>query len=265
MGKDIHLGVIGFGKMAEAICAGVHAAHKEIKISFFEKNEDRSKDILSKYPNFISSDLESIAKAEFILLCVKPQNIESVFNTLPKLTASQCVISILAGTPIEKFETTIGKLPIVRVMPNTPALLGESMTAISYNSAVSSQQKKIIKMIFDTIGKTLETDEKNINIITALSGSGPAYFYKIAQSMALEAKKEGFDEETATALIAQTMIGAGTMILKSKKNIKTLISDVSSPNGTTVAGLSAFEDTNLIKDLGNIIHRAYERAKELSM
>jgi pyrroline-5-carboxylate reductase len=264
MNKNINLGVIGFGKMAEAICAGAHNAHKELNISFFEKNDARRADILKKYPSFIATDLKSIAKSEFILLAVKPQTIDIIFETLPEIKPTQCIISILAGTPIEKFESAIGKLPIVRVMPNTPALIGESMTAISYNSVVSSYQKQIIKMIFDSIGVTLETDEKNINIITALSGSGPAYFYKIAESMALEAKKEGFDEETATTLVAQTMIGAGNMILKSNKSVATLISDVSSPNGTTVAGLSAFEDTSLIQDLGNIVRRAYERAKELS-
>ena len=127
-------------------------------------------------------------------------------------------------------------------MPNTPAVVGAGMSALAFNSTVTQRYQSIAKDLFNCLGETVEVPENMIDVVTGISGSGPAFMYKLAISMAQAGKLEGLDNDTALKLAAQTMVGAGKMLLEAGKSPETLIEDVSSPNGTTVAGLKQFDE-----------------------
>ena len=267
------IGFIGAGNMALAIMEGILST-STFKDKYPHANfiiSDKSKSKLERFRNtffdinIASSNVDLAKKADILFLSVKPQNAVEVLEEINKqLSSKQLIISIMAGITIKKISQYVPVTQIARVMPNNPALIQQSMTAISFSDKITIKYKQVVWDIFSTVSKAVVVDEKLQNAITAVSGSGPAFIYKIAQSIISGAKSIGLDKNIAQTLVAQTLVGAGAMLLK-KDNIDVLIKNVASPGGTTEAGLKVLdEDTKWQKTLQQVIIKSKNRADELS-
>jgi len=259
------IGFIGFGNMAKALYQGA-VAKKTIlpqSVYFTETNKQKAEDIAADL-GLQHVDLTTLTNnCDVIVIAIKPQGLAALIETLPKLKETQCVVSILAGIKMAEFEQKLGNIQMCRVMPNTPALLGYGMAALSFNNRVSKPLRQFISSFFKGTGKTIECNEASLDAVTGISGSGPAYFYKIADAIALIGKQEGLSYQDAITLTAQTMIGAGHMLLETGKLPVDLIKDVSSPNGTTEAGLNALDASALLPDIQSVVTATINRSKEL--
>ena len=257
-------GFIGFGKMAEALWSAYHAQH-QTTMSFYDPNSERATTIAQKYNATAHSTIESlVAASDSILLCIKPQTLPEL---LPQLKAcswdDKTLVSILAGIPMSRFETLSAKIAIARVMPNTPLQVGEGFSGICFQNT-TPKQEAVVMHLFAAGGSTLTIPESTINAITGSSGSGPAFFYQLTQKIIEIGKHHGLSESDTRACVAQTLIGAGKMMLTQDIPLETLISQVTSPGGTTAAGLAEMHRLGVDHDFGNVILKAISRAEELA-
>jgi pyrroline-5-carboxylate reductase len=261
------IGFIGMGKMAEVIWGGVSKSQifNNTNSAFFDVSQDRCSYIKYKYGlSFFNID-KLINESDIILFCVKPQQLKDLLTKFPLSNLqNKLFITIAAGIKIDFFVKYLGQdIQIVRVMPNTPALVGEAMSALTFSPNVEEKYIKIAKEIFAGFGQIEIVEEKDLDIVTGISGSGPAFLYKIADDVAKIGQKEGLDYNKSLKLIAQTMVGAGKMLIESEKSPEELIKDVSSPNGTTVAGLEVFAKSKITEEMQAVVLAAIKRSREL--
>ena len=262
------LAFIGAGNMAEAIIRGLCAA-KVVAPRNIIASDPRPGQRAALKKNYkirtVADNSAAIRSATIVFLAVKPQMMETVLPEIASaLTNKQLVISIAAGistTYIEKFLPT--KTPVVRVMPNTPALVLCAMTGIAKGRWATPRHLRIAQTVFEALGAVIVVPEPQIDAITAVSGSGPAYFFYIAEAMTAAARGLGFSQSIAQQLVTQTLVGAGMMLSHGDEDAATLRKKVTSPGGTTEAALKVF-DTNKLKSIfGQALLRAYQRAQEL--
>ncbi len=255
--------------MGEALLAGLFKKNvldkKSITIS--EKQEERFQCLKRKYPQitFTKDNKELIENSSIIILAVKPQDMESLLQEISQfVTASHLIISIAAGIKTSFIEKIIKKsIPIIRAMPNLPALIGEGMSVYCISKSVSEEDKKIAEEIFGSVGKVLKLEEDKLDAVTALSGSGPAYVFYMLEAMAETGIELGLKEEESKTLSVQTIIGAAKMIEKGECPA-VLRQKVTSPKGTTEAALKVLIDTKWKEALIQAIKKAEQRSKELS-
>lgn len=264
--SDIKLGTIGAGAMAEAILNGVIKANiyegKEIIAS--DVNNLRLKELEEKLQIRTTLDNKDVFKdANVIILAVKPQYLEAALKDISLDTKEKLIISIAAGIPISKIEDLIGKAPIIRVMPNTPALIGEGMAALCQNEFVTDEQIEIAENIFSAIGKTIRIDENLINAVTGLSGSGPAYVYQFIEALADGGVLVGLPRDTAYMLAAQTVLGASKMVLETGMHPGELKDKVTSPKGTTIEGVRVLEKNAFRASVMEAVEAGFIRAQNL--
>ncbi|HAR61961.1 MAG TPA: pyrroline-5-carboxylate reductase [Candidatus Margulisbacteria bacterium] len=263
------IGFIGAGKMAEAIINGIIASRfvSPGNILFYDPSQERQNFICDTYNVTAVQDNQELCKrASVIILAIKPQQMDVVLRTIKSdVLENMLFISIAAGITIDNIKHTINKnVKVIRTMPNTPCLLGYGMTAIAPDQISTEDDVAFVDGIFKAVGKTLITCEDKINSITALSGSGPAFFYEIVESFAQAGVNHHLSYDESLLLITQTMIGAAKMIENSKKTTKELINMVSSPGGTTVAGLKILQDGILKDTIEKTVTAAKNRADELN-
>lgn len=199
----------------------------------------------------------AVANADVVVLAVKPQVLATVCHTLaPALRPGQLVLSIAAGVELESLRSWLGEAPdLVRCMPNTPALLGLGASALYAPDSLSQEQRQRAATIMQAVGVVRwVTDEDLLHTVTALSGSGPAYFFRVMEAMIETAQTMGLDEETARTLCAQTCLGAGHMLADSDVDAAELRRRVTSPGGTTERALASFEKAGL----GDVVRHAME-------
>ena len=210
----------------------------------------------------------AVAEAEVVVLAVKPQVLPALRNELQDVLRQRrpMLISIAAGVRIGQLERWLGgQLPIVRCMPNTPALIGAGATGLCANGRVSPPQRALAQRILDAAGLTRWIDDEALmDTVTALSGSGPAYFFALVEALEDAAVAQGMPRETARALAAQTCLGAGRMLAESGEAPAELRRRVTSPGGTTAAALEAFASGNLRALVADAIAAATTRGKDLS-
>lgn len=261
------LGFIGFGRMAKAIWVGIEAEslYPRHKVMFSVRNPEKRDAIVSQY-HFSPVDLDYLlAHSDTLMLCIKPQGIEAFLHALPVINLEgKLLVSIMAGVTIATLEPYFQGAAIIRAMPNTPARLNQGMTALACSEDVTLTQKQLATQLFTHCGHVVDVEESMMDAVTALSGSGPAFFYKIADILAKIGQSEGLDYATSLQLVAQTFVGAGHMLLKTPSP-QQLINEVCSPNGTTEAGLKALQQSSIEMDLQRMISAAIHRAKELSL
>ncbi|HPN88918.1 MAG TPA: pyrroline-5-carboxylate reductase [Candidatus Omnitrophota bacterium] len=256
------IGFIGCGNMGQAILKGVV---KNNTIFIAEKDNKRAQDLKKKFKIQIVDIETVIKKSSIIILAVKPQDFESVLNEMKSFIAKdQLVISIAAGITTAFIEKRLGKIKVIRTMPNLPAQVGVGMTAMAKGKYAGDKDLKETKKIFDTIGKTLILDEKYIDAITAVSGSGPAYVFLFVECMMKAAQRLGFDFETSKILVAQTIEGSFALLEKSQESPETLRQKVTSKGGTTQAALDVFFKAHIGEIFKKAFQAAEKRAKELS-
>ena len=262
--------VIGGGNMGFAIAYGIanKKVYKKANMIFVETNRKRI-DFFKKNSFNSCRNLHTVIKNNrfnAIIIAVKPQNIKDVLKELSHLVQNNTpIISIAAGIRIKTISSYLNsKQPIARIMPNTPCLVGEGINAIAYNKNIAKNQKLLIKKIFSSIGQVLELEEKHLDLVTAVSGSGPAYFCYLLESLTNSAIRLGLKSNHAKELVLQTALG--TCILLKEKNLapELLRKMVTSPKGTTEAGIKVFLNNNFKDIILKAITAATKRANELS-
>lgn len=260
---------IGAGSMAEAIIAGLvnkNFIKNEHIFVTNNGNEQRLLELQNKYNITGLLNKERVLEgADVILLATKPHDIKSVIIDIKEnVSVKQLIISVAAGVPSSLIESTLEqRVPVVRSMPNTSAMIGQSATAISKGSFATDEHIQIAQKIFEAIGSVSVVNEEDMHIVTAISGSGPAYIYYLVEAMEKVAQEEGLDEETAKTLITHTIIGAGNMLKHATESASTLRENVTSPNGTTEAGLNILAHYKFQEAVSECIKRAKERSIEL--
>ena len=263
------IGFIGAGNMAYALINGLlNNGYNSKNIKASDPNDEllRKREVelnITTFPN--NSSL--IEACDIIVFAVKPQVLSKVCLELRgKIKPNQLFISIVAGIRVNDINRWLGgNYSLVRTMPNTPALMQQGVTGLFPNKLVNDEQKALVTTILSSVGDCFwVNEEKLIDAITAISGSGPAYFFLLMQSMAQAGMALGLDEKTATELSVQTAFGASLMATKSGKDLKTLRTNVTSPNGTTQAAIEYFQDQNFEGIVASATRAAFDRACELS-
>ena len=263
------IGFIGAGNMAYALIKGLLSNGFDAKnINVSDSNEELLINRQSELKITTYSDNNSLLdNSDIVVFAVKPQVLSIVCLQLKnKVKPNHLFVSIVAGIRGNDINRWLGgNFALVRTMPNTPALFQSGVTGLFANDLVSNQQKELVTSILSSVGECFWVDdEKLIDAITAISGSGPAYFFLLMQSITQAATALGLDEKTANSLSIQTSLGASLMATKSGKDSKTLRKDVTSPNGTTQAAIESFQDQNFEGIVAAATRAAYDRARELS-
>ncbi len=215
----------------------------------------------------IIESIEAIpATTDIVVIAVKPQDYGNVTEALSKtLQPNQLVISVMAGITIEKLQTTLNHKSVVRAMPNTPAQIGMGITGFAAANEVSTEHIRKAEKLLSTTGREVFLDDESLlDAVTALSGSGPAYFYYIVKSMIDAGKQMGMEEGMAALLVKQTMLGAYHLMNNADKSLDELIGAVKSKGGTTEAALNKFSEKGLSDIISEALKAAESRAKELS-
>jgi pyrroline-5-carboxylate reductase len=263
------IGFIGAGNMAYALIKGLLSNGFDAKnINVSDSNEGLLIKRQSELNITTYSDNSAILdNSDIVVFAVKPQVLSIVCLQLKnKVKQSHLFVSIVAGIRANDINRWLGgNFALVRTMPNTPALFQSGVTGLFANDLVSAQQKELVTSILSSVGECFWVDEeKLIDAITAISGSGPAYFFLFIQSITQAATALGLDEKTANSLSIQTSLGASLMATKSGKDSKTLRKEVTSPNGTTQAAIESFQDQNFEGIVAAATRAAYDRARQLS-
>ena len=260
------LGLIGAGNMGTAILEGLLAKKLMTpgRVWVYDKLKEKAHEFAKAgRVHQARSNLELVQKSEIVLLAVKPQDlIETAREFKSALTKSHTLISILAGTPVRKIRDAVGEKPaVVRAMPNLGAKAGASMTAVTGDRPSAL---KLAEKIFSGCGKTMILEEKYFDLVTAVSGSGPAYFFYLTELLAEAAVRLGLSAEKADQLAVQTMLGAGLLASSSSQTPAGLRRMVTSKGGTTEAALKVFADKKLNEIMDQAVQAAEARGRELS-
>ena len=232
-----------------------------------EKNEARKQELLKFNTGEVCVVNDArISESDLVILAVKPQDFSELGAELKNLLKpGNIIISIMAGMKIARIEEVLQQPVIIRAMPNSPAELGMGMTAFTASKAVSMEQVRKAENLLATTGRTVFFENEDLlDAVTALSGSGPAYFFYIVKQMIGAGRQMGFDEATSAMLVKQTMLGSFHLMNTASKSLDELIASVASKGGTTEAALSAFEAEKVGEGLQKGIVKARDRAAELS-
>ena len=255
--------IVGGGKMGEALAAGLISAGwaDPAGITVVEPIEERREELEKAYPGL--RVITSPEKANDVLVSVKPNQIQNVCELL-SVASPERLISIAAGVTITTLENSLPpEISVIRVMPNTPAMVNEGMSVLSPGTHASTADIEWAVSIFAAVGETAVLEEKLMNAVTGVSGSGPAYVFALAEALVRAGINEGLDYENADLLVRQTLLGAATLLSQSGESPTELREAVTSPNGTTAAAISIFERTGFQEILIDAVSAATQRAEEL--
>ena len=258
---------IGGGNMAQALIGGLLSRGlPTTRITVSDPVEQIRHVLEEKGIQTTADNLEAIKNADVVVLAVKPQVLATVLQPLKGLLSDKLVISIIAGAEIQTISDLIGgSQRIVRVMPNTPALVQTGAHGIYASEAVGKQDRELTSQILAATGLTIWLDnEAQIDAVTAVSGSGPAYFFYLMESMIRAGKNLGLEEKVATALTLQTALGAAQMAITSSNSPAELRKNVTSPNGTTQAALEVFDRAQISQNIQTALAAAQKRSQELA-
>lgn len=262
------LSVIGAGKMGgiliEAFVRQGLLRPREIAATVHREGPERK--TLEQHGIKAGTDNRAAARAaDVILLCVKPQSLGQILEEIqPVIDDKKVVISIVASVPTETIERRLGgKAGVLRAMPNTPSMVGEGITAICRGKNATEEQLELTQKLFAAVGKTVVTEEKHMDAVTGLSGSGPAFIYIILEALSEGGVKMGLPREMATLLAAQTVLGAAKVTLETGNHPALLKDMVTTPAGCTIDGILELEEGKLRVTLIKAVVKASQRAKEL--
>ena len=260
------IAVIGGGRMGEAIISGLISAGcvDPARVTVAEPNVARREELTSLYGVRCFEDGADALPADVVLLAVKPQIADVVVRGLAANVRSSLLVSIVAGFSTARLESSLPDgTAVVRVMPNTPAIVGEGMAVVSGGSGASSEQIDLVRALFAQIGRSLVLDERYQNAATAISGSGPAYFALVIDALARAGVRQGLPRDIAQTLALQTMLGTAKMLDATGMHPEALIDGVSSPGGTTIAAVEVLESYALRAAFFEAVAANVERAEEL--
>ncbi|WP_218666563.1 pyrroline-5-carboxylate reductase [Acinetobacter baumannii] len=257
---------IGGGNMAQALIGGlISRGLPPTRITVSDPVEQIRQLLQEKEVHVTQDNVAAIQNADVVVLAVKPQVLATVLRPLKGLLSDKLVISIIAGAEIQTISNLIDSNRIVRVMPNTPALVQTGAHGIYANDVVGTSDRELTSQILAATGLTIWVNsEAQIDAVTAVSGSGPAYFFYLMESMIRAGKNLGLDEKVVTALTLQTALGAAQMAITSSNTPSELRKNVTSPNGTTQAALEVFDRAQISQNIQSALAAAQKRSQELA-
>lgn len=263
-----NLGIIGGGMMAEAIASRLLSQKiytaDEIQVS--EPNADRQALWRDHYGVAVTTDNAALVRsAAVILLAIKPQILPIVSAALPAMSpvAGQVIVSILAGTPIATLEAAFPDRAVIRVMPNTPATVGAGISALAWGSQVQDADRAVARCLLGAVGEVVEVPETQLDAVTGLSGSGPGYVALMVEALTDGGVAVGLARPIAARLAVQTVLGTGQLLAATGVHPAELKDRVTSPGGTTIAGIAALEAAGVRSALISAVQAATARSREL--
>ena len=263
------LGIIGTGNIGSALLKTILRKNliSEKNLSFYDKDKTVAEELSAQLNVKVAENNAELARSSrYILLAVKPQVIDNVLDEIGShLTTDHTLISIAAGISLEHLSKFCNKeVGIIRIMTNTPLLVGMGASAIAHNSKINAESIEFVKKLFNSGGIVVELDEEHIDAVTGLSGSGPAYIFVIIEALADGGVKMGLSRKIALKLAAQTTLGAAKLILETGMHPGELKDMVASPGGTTITALHELEKAGLRATLIRAVEVATERSKALN-
>ncbi len=264
------IGFIGIGNMGGSILSGYAASGKADvhQLMAFDMNAELCMKTGKAIPQLVlcESGSELCRRADMIILGVKPQVIEGVLHELAdSYNAEKTIVSMAAGVDMSVVEAHLGSdAAVIRIMPNTPAKVGEAMTAVCRNANVKDDVFEAAMEIFSSIGKAQQVDEKLIDCVIGVSGSSPAYTYMYIEALAQAAAEEGMEAEKARVFAAQAVLGAARMVLESPESLEQLRINVCSPGGTTIEAVNKLFENGFMDNVKEGFSAAVERSREMA-
>jgi pyrroline-5-carboxylate reductase len=284
------IAIIGGGNIGEALLSGLLRAGRHTKdLVVAEKDPARAKQLADKYSVQVSSVGDAAENASYVIVAVKPSDVESVVGEIAEKvaqaendSAEQVFVTVAAGVSTAYYESRLpAGAPVIRVMPNAPMVVGGGVSAVAAGSFSTAEQLKDVVSIFDAVGGVLTVPEAQLDTVTALSGSGPAYFFLMVEALIDAGVAEGLPRSVATDLVSQTMAGSAAMLLESldrqpsegaaamgagiDTSAAQLRATVTSPGGTTAAGLRELERGGLRAAVANAVSAAKTRSEQLGI
>ncbi len=265
---DIKLGFIGIGNMGSAMIRSIaKSPNLPIRGIYIYDIDTEKMNALKNDTGaeILKSGAEVVEKSDVIILAVKPNMVKTVLEeSIDKFDDKKILVSIAVGLPIKLYKDIIGNnRKVIRTMPNTPAQVGEGMTLISYDNNISEDDLKIVRPLFETLGKVDTIDEKLMSEVTALTGSSPAYVFMFIEAMADAAVLSGIPRGMAYKLAAQAVLGSAKMVLETGKHPGELKDQVCSPAGTTIEAVSALEKNGFRYSIIEAMNECTKRAREI--
>ncbi len=265
--SQLKVGFIGSGNMAQSMGIGLLQQGFKISQLMFSSPSRGNHPLLND--NKMTCTKENrllVQSSDVIILATKPQQITQALDNLKQEFIGKCLISIAAGITTDKLQKMVANdCAVIRAMPNTPALIGEGMSGIYANKTARENYGHIVEKIFSAIGEWVWIDdEKLMDVVTAISGSGPAYFFHLLEALVFAAKKQGLDEDIALKLSIQTMKGAAALLKNRMRTPTELKTAVTSPAGTTAAALESLHQDNFMQVINNAVNAATQRGRQLA-
>jgi pyrroline-5-carboxylate reductase len=268
MSAKLTIGFLGAGKMATALTRGLIRAKLASPNDIFGSDpipaarQDFAKETGAKS---LASNSDVVKSARVIFLSVKPDQVATVLGDVSKsFSADHLLISIAAGVPISKMEAALpANSRVIRVMPNTPALVGESASAYALGKSATAADGELAQKLFSSVGVAMQVKESLLDAVTGLSGSGPAYVYQFIEALSDGGVAAGLPRDVATKLAAQTVLGSARMVLETGMHPGALKDQVTSPGGTTIEGLHELEKGKLRGTVMSAVRAATEKSKKL--
>lgn len=261
------VGFIGAGRMATALARGLIASQSiaASDVFGFDVSDAACQQFVEQTGGAAASSVKELCgTAETVVLAVKPQHVGAVLDeAAPHLSSRHLVVSVAAGVKLETLAEAIGERRLIRVMPNTPCLIGAGASAFARGSHATDSDAEQVREFLETVGIAFEVQESLLDAVTGLSGSGPAYGYLMIEALSDGGVRAGLPRHIATQLAAQTMLGAARMVLETGEHPGALKDAVASPGGTTIAGLHALESGGLRGTLMDAVIAAANRSAEL--
>ncbi|HLE10867.1 MAG: pyrroline-5-carboxylate reductase [Bdellovibrionales bacterium RIFOXYD12_FULL_39_22] len=268
------LALLGCGKMGGALVRGISSVasmQEQVNFLLYDVDVKKASALALEIGDraALVEEVKQLAIADIYLVACKPQQFDNLAVTLgPSINHEALLISILAGTSVAKIMDTLAISKVVRAMPNTPALIGEGVTALFFTKAIQKNDRQLVWELFKTISNCYIFDkEEELNVITGFSGSGPAYFFEIARILSAEMIKMGIAAEVSREMIKYTMLGAAKLLAQSSESAETLRNNVTSPQGVTYEALEVFKNErskNLEELFQSAMSAAYKRAGQLA-
>lgn len=262
--NKLRIGIIGCGNMGSVILNGL-LEKKTIKkkdLSVYDIDKNKTKNLKVKVEK---TNQDLVKNSDIIIIAVKPKDVQNLFNEISEcLTSEKVLISIMAGISIKKIQDFIKKeIPVIRVMPNLNIKVNAGIIAFCTNK-LGRKYEKIVKEIFSPVGVIIKLPEEKFDTITAISGSGPGFLFYFAEILNEICREKGLSEKISKIISSYLFYGTGKMLVETKMEPEKLKNMVCSPGGTTIAGITVFEEKNFRKIFREVIDKAEKRSKELS-
>lgn len=266
--KILKIGFIGCGKMASAIIKGISTAcnSKQFELIGSEVNAEIANLASQKLGiEVISDNMELAKRVDILVMATKPTYVLKILEEIkPVFDENKLLISIAAGVSTKKINSVLPNQRVIRVMPNTPALLGVGMAGVTKGHLATDEDEEFVLDLMASVGKAISVEEKQMDIITAISGSGPAFFYQVIEDMARAGEKLGLDYEKSLLLATQTALGSAKMIEnRAELTVQNLIDNVATKGGCTFVGITTMKEENSALLFEKVIADTTKKASQL--